>query len=328
MAMNESDDLEVFELAEPLEFPNAVSAYPPQPDSNGEFWVTELMVWFAFMDDVHRSFTLFCTSFRSQLVSMGQDANRARRLIAEIEAMMPVFTRRNPVLVPVQQRCKDCCVMLAVDLLICTGDVQCIQLLSHYIAGSTEKWQCFSSAIVENHLSGQKDWRQAKSPAKWVKTATNNLADKERRVAKYAVDPSKRKDVASLEEIAESPVEAVLERKYTLRSIAELEAAASEDSDVQAYLRAKIRYPDWKFKAIWGALAWDEARGKRVDRRLRRLLNRIREQGGGIQCREYRPRPGISDANCTVYFEELFDGAHGSRTGGWQHRDPYREPAL
>jgi hypothetical protein len=167
--MKESDRPEVFELAEPLEFPNAVDAYPPRPDSNGKFRLSELLLWFDFMDDVLRNFTLICTFFRSQLASMPKDAERARRIIAEIEARLPVFTRRDPSYIPVQQRCKDCCVMLVADLLICTGDVDCIQILSRYIAGSAEKWLSFSTAIVENHLSGQKDWREANSPAKWLK---------------------------------------------------------------------------------------------------------------------------------------------------------------
>jgi hypothetical protein len=204
----------------------------------------------------------------------------------------------------------------------------CLQILSHYVAGSAAKWEYLCRAIVENSLAGRRDWREATSPAKWVKTATNNLANNEYWVATHAVDPSECKDLIQLEEIAELPADAVVEQKYAQRSIAELEAAASEDSEVQAYLSAKIRNPEWQSQAVWNQLGWDEVRGKRVDKRFRRLRNRIRELGGGIQCRENRPRPGISDANCTVYFEELFDGMHGSRTGGWQHRDPYRKDAL
>jgi hypothetical protein len=327
MTMKESDYPEVFELAEPLEFPNAVDVYPPRPDSNGKFLISELLHWFDLMDDVLRTFKLICTFFRLQLASMGQDAERAKRLIAEIDAQLPLFTRRNPIYIPTQQRCKDRCVMVVADLLICTGDVECIQILSRYIAGSAGKWPLFSRAVVENHLSGKKDWREANSPAKWVKTTTNNLADKEYWVLDHAVNPAERRDVVSVEEIAELPVEAAFEPKYTQRSIAELEAAASEDADVKAYINAKVRYPDWQCQAIWNHLGWDEDRGKRVDRRYRRLRKRIRELGGGIQCREYRPRPGISDANFTTYFEELFDGAQGRRTGVWQHRDPYRDQA-
>lgn len=169
-----------------------------------------------------------------------------------------------------------------------------------------------------------KDWRDAASPAKWVKTATNNIANKEYWVPKYAVDPTINKELLGLEEIAEMPCEAIVEHRYTQRSVAELEAAAKEDSELAEYVSAKIRYPDWQREDIWKKLAWDREHGERVDRRYRRLRKRVREVGGGIQCREYRARPGISDASFTAYFEPLWDGTRGTVNGVWQHRDPTR----
>lgn len=110
---------------------------------------------------------------------------------------------------------------------------------------------------------------------------------------KYAVDPTINKELLGLEEIAEMPCEAIVEHRYTQRSVAELEAAAKEDSELAEYVSAKIRYPDWQREDIWKKLAWDREHGERVDRRYRRLRKRVREVGGGIQCREYRARPGI-----------------------------------
>ena len=92
---------------------------------------------------------------------------------------MPVFTRRDPGFIPEQQRSKDRCVVVVMELMICSGDVGCIQTFSRFVVGSAAKYEYFSRVIVENGLSGQRDWREASSPAKWVKTAANNLADKE-----------------------------------------------------------------------------------------------------------------------------------------------------
>ena len=117
------------------------------------------------------------------------------------------------------------------------------------------------------------------------------------------------------------PIEGLLQRKYSYQSVTELEAAAREDPETAEYVACKVRNPRWSPEAISRHLNWDEKRGKRVDRRYRRLRNRLKDLGAGMQRREYAPPPGVSDANFTMYFEELFDGSRGRKTGVWQHRD-------
>jgi len=300
---------------------------PPLPNLDGRFLVSDLMVWFDFMEQVHWHNLIVCHFFRSQLSSMPvQDAQRAEACIREIEGMMPIFTRMHLSLFATQQRCKDLCVMLCGELMVCGGFVDCIREFSLHIAGSAEHWPQFSQALVENNLSGQKDWRQANSPANWVKATTNNIAQKEYWVPEYAVDPRENKEKLSLEaeEVAELPSEALVERRYTQRSLAELEAAVKDDADVAEYLRSKIRYPGWSRDQIWQHLGWDAARGERVDRRYRRMRTRLRQLGAGIQCR-YQPRHGLSAASFTSYLEPLWDGTHGRESGVWQHRDPFQE---
>jgi hypothetical protein len=63
-----------------------------------------------------------------------------------------------------------------------------LRTLTLFIAGGEEKWPAFLQALIENNLKGQKDWRQANSPALWVRGATNRIAAKEYWVRDYAVE--------------------------------------------------------------------------------------------------------------------------------------------
>lgn len=300
---------------------------PPLPHADGMFRISEVMDWLDFMAQVYCHNSIVCEFFRAELPSMSfQHAKRAEACIREIEEMMPVFTRRHPSLFPLQQRCKDLCVILCGELMIWAGHTACIGTFSKHIAGSADKWPYFSRVLVENNLLGQRDWRQASSPANWVKAATNNIAQKEYWVPDYAVDPKGNKEKLSIEaeEVADLPSEALVERRYTQRSLAELEAAVRDDNEVAEYLRSKIRYPDSSRDQIWQQLGWDTARGERVDRRYRRVRKQLRAIGAGMQCR-YRSRYGLSEASFTSYLEPLWDGSHGQENGVWQHRDPFRE---
>jgi hypothetical protein len=314
---------QVFES--PVPFADGRTVYPPEPDSDGHYLMSELMDWFDFMDWAYDANRRVCLIFGSNLGSMSaHDASRAAACIGELELLMRVLTSRHPKMIPTQQFCKDLCAMLLGQLLVYRGDVPCLQIFSRHIVGSPDKWEALSLALVENELSGHKDWRHATSPAKWVKSTANNIAAKESVLNKHAVDPSTNREKLSLEEVAELPGQVVIERTYDQRSLAELEAAAKEDSEIAEYLALKIRCPHWRRVDIWAHLGWDDERGERIDRRFRRLRNQIRAIGAGIQCRDYRPAAGLSAASCTAYFEPLWDGAKGSRSGVWQHHNPYR----
>jgi len=176
---------------------------------------------------------------------------------------------------------------------------------------------------VENHLSDQEDWREAHSPPLWVRSVTNKIAALESRLSKYAVDPKTNKEKVLLEEIADLPGEAVLDRRYKERNVKELEAV-NGDPDLEEYISARSQNPTWVRDQTWYQLGWDASRGERVDRRFRRLRKKFRETSPGIDRDHYRPRAGISDANCTVFYEELWDEYRGRRSGVWQHRDPDR----
>ena len=232
--------------------------------------MSELFDWYDLMSQVFYHNSLACHFFKHQLPAMApQDAQRAAECIRQIESIKPIFTKLDLALIPQQQRLKEVTVVLEMELIVCVGCVEGIELLSHHVVGSAEQWPSFTQALVGNRLHRQRDWMHAKSPAKWVKTATNNLVRKNFWVNKFAVNPNDNRNTVSLEEIAELPAEALCEPKYAQRSIAELEAAVKDDPDVEKYVAARVRFPSWKREDLWRELHWDAIRGERVDRRYR-----------------------------------------------------------
>jgi hypothetical protein len=55
-----------------------------------------------------------------------------------------------------------------------------------------------------------------------------------------------------------------------------------------------------------------------VDRQFRRLRQRLKQIGAGMEWREVPS--GISNASQTTYFETLLDGKRGTKFGVVQHR--------
>ena len=122
-----------------------------------------------------------------------------------------------------------------------------------------------------------------------------------------------------LEEIAEMPDEALMEPRYTERSLSELRKAAEKSPDLKRYFDTLFRNPYWTLRDIGCCLGWSDNKARAVDRQYRRLLQRIKELGLGI---EYRtsPHSGVSHARQTTYFEVLGNGKWGKRFGLIQHK--------
>jgi hypothetical protein len=119
--------------------------------------------------------------------------------------------------------------------------------------------------------------------------------------------------------MADTPDEALLERRFTERSVSELQKAAEVEPLLAKYVHARIRNPEWKRSDIWNSLGWSEKKGKAVDRRYRRLLQHMRAIGAGMEWRNL-PNPGISGGSQFTYFEVLADGTRGSAFGLVQHK--------
>jgi hypothetical protein len=123
----------------------------------------------------------------------------------------------------------------------------------------------------------------------------------------------------SLDEIVEISSEIVLERRFTQDSVRILEEAAREDPHLAEYFEAVSRNPKRKRADIWRELGLNKQDGKAVDRKFRRLRERLRAKGAGMEWYDALA-PGTSDASRFVYFEVLHDGAKGPRRGVFQHK--------
>jgi hypothetical protein len=123
---------------------------------------------------------------------------------------------------------------------------------------------------------------------------------------------------ATLEEIADSPGEAIAVRRYVRESLDVLRRATEGDADLEAYLRTRVNVGG-KAQDTWRLLGWTDARGQRVDRRFRRLCVGICGRNDLADI-EYLPATrSTSMANHTVFREVLYGGRHGSEIIVYQH---------
>lgn len=280
--------------------------------------------WWDQAEWFRRGYADFCSRIRHSLLGRATDPSQRKaiwELATLIEDRISVFRargfeRRDGGLVPLyardQMKAAKVCTSAFAALAVYWGDSGLIQSHCDTLTGHSENWAAFSRALTENRLKGWKDWRTAKEPFLWIKhvTYTNTVNEKE-------ADES---DALPLEEVAETPGDAILERRYTFRSISELEAAAKDDPEMSEYIAAKIRYPDWNRADLWRQLGWDARRGEAADRRFRRLRERVKNIGAGIEWRTVPVIPGTA-GSVTTYFETLHDGAMGAEAGVWQHMD-------
>jgi hypothetical protein len=216
-----------------------------------------------------------------------------------------------------QRRCLRDCIFAHAGLALYDQDIEALQEFSKAVLGDAKQYPAMSKALVENHLKGWRDWRNANDPAAWIGKVARAVIEKEQR--EDDPDPS----AIELDEAAETPNEAIATRCFTYQSIKELETAALSDNDLHQYvsLRAKGNRPG----AIRRKLGWDERKTEQVRGQFRRLRDKLRQQGVGMGVRWSASLP-VSQGSCTVYRELLFDGekGKGKHSGGaiWQHRDP------
>jgi len=180
------------------------------------------------------------------------------------------------------------------------------------------KWFAEAEAIMENRLSWQKDWEHARSPVRWVNIVSKRIHNCHAlgevpavSDALYATPAKKRdeglicRDVIPLEEtgdLSHIGHESLLPR-WTDTSLNQLKLAVQEDEDLRAYI--ELRTQGYKPQPAWIRLGWDARRGRAVDRRFRRLREKIKTSGFDYEARDIEVEPGGSDASCTVVKERL-----------------------
>jgi len=193
---------------------------------------------------------------------------------------------------------------------------------------SVEIWPVLSKALVESHLKGWKDWRNAKGdPQAYIARVARNIAWEQ------AQADAAEANTIPLDEIAGTAAESseagvTVERRFTERSLAALIDAARADPDLASYVLLRVR--GLKHKAARAQLGWTKSHAYNVQVRYLRLRKKLREWGTGAK---YVERGVISDASRTTRYEVLEDGKLGSapprhgkhRSGGgrgvWQHRN-------
>jgi hypothetical protein len=80
-------------------------------------------------------------------------------------------------------------------------------------------------------------------------------------------------------------------------------AAVQLDEDLRTYMKFRLR--GYRPRAVWDRLGWTQNHGKAIDRRFRRVREKIKASGFEYQPREIERLPGISGASCTVVKERL-----------------------
>ncbi len=283
--------------------------------------VLGMLRWVEVLAEFKRDMVEIAHSARVYFLKPALDVVARKRvfdLISTVEDSLPFFEPLGWKCVELQQTKIQACQAACAALGVYADQVASVKTFCEAIVGLRSKWEAFSVALVENGLHDWRDWRQHPRPFLWLKKVTSDIANKQ------ALDYTEDQETISLEEIAEVPGQALMERRYTVKSVAELQQAAENDPEMREYISAKIRFPKFARTDIWRELGWDLRRGGRVDRRYLRLRKQLRDEGIGM---EWRSSPSLSgDASWASFFEVLYNGAKGRKAGAWTLRTDMEAP--
>jgi len=235
-----------------------------------------------------------------------------------------VFSTQDPALRGEQARYVELCVVIAAAFAVIVDDQEGILETFHvfgarrFWSNDDPKWFAEAEAIMENRLSWQKDWEHAISPVRWIKIVSKRIHNRHALGEAPAVSdalyttPTRKRDegqtcreVIPLEEtgnLSDIGHESLLPR-WIDASLGQLKLAVQEDEDLRAYI--ELRTQGYKPQPAWIRLGWDVRRGRAVDRRFRRLREKIKTSGFDYEARDVDLEPGRSDASCTVVKERL-----------------------
>jgi hypothetical protein len=181
-----------------------------------------------------------------------------------------------------------------------------------------EKLPVLSRALVENHLRGWRDWRDAEDPQAWIAGVARSIAKRvaweEAPLAFPGEEEEEIVPAVPLDDIVgtaaeSSEVGATVERVYSFDALKD-EARRRGDLEVLAYiegLEAGLKHPQIRAQMGWNKFDASKIRGR---------FHRLRDAAA-----EYVTRGAISDASRTVFFETLHDGEKGREHGEWRHKD-------
>ena len=286
--------------------------------------------WRGHLDSTRQFCLDCCLSWPEHLLKLPADQRDcAAHCVEEIEKRISLLGSSRLADFVAQLKAIDTCMILNGQLISYVGDTDFNPKFAAAIVHDQKKWAALFEALFENR------WLDSNNPRQYLNTVATTIYRRDVRPDVSGRDSQgfehragsggriKQSDALSseyllLDELAEEPSEVLFERRVTEMSISALQAAAADDLRLKEYIDAIVRNPKWKRPAIWASLRWNEAEGKAVDRRYRRLRKRLRDMGAGMEWREV-PTPCAS-ASQFVYFELLQDGARGKRFGVYQHK--------
>ncbi len=294
----------------------------------------QLIDWWDFVAYMRKRFMMGCRLWREEDLWHGarrQEKHAALNCVAELEKRIPVLSSRHPWHMAEQLSTIQKCLVLMSKIAGYLGDAERVKRFTKVLIQAPERWAAYLEATIDSQ------WLDSRKPIRYLtKVTATKYHNEVRPDISIGLDSQKiehrpghggkckpsdalGRAHLSLEEIAEAPDEALLERRFTERSVSELQKAAEGNPLLGEYVRALIENPRWKRPDIWNSLGWSENKGKAVDRQYRRLRKRMKVLGAGMEWRTV-PKPGISEGSQFTYFEVLADGTRGRAFGLLQHK--------
>jgi hypothetical protein len=259
------------------------------------------------------------------------ESDQARQLVHLRWLMIKgtyVFAAPNPALRAEQYRYVEICVNVAVAFAVIVDEpIELQAMCKEQYRQEQSKIPAIAEALLENQLRGWKDWREAESPIAWVKDRAISIHERDHTHGGWVPErdalhrppddktptaesltfdyqePFGSRDVVPLEEVSEVPGEAHAMPRLRSMAVNALIAAVHDDEDLHAYTKLRLR--GHSPRAAWERLGWATNRGQAVDRRFRRLRQKLKASGFEYQTREIELPPGLPDASCNVVKERL-----------------------
>jgi hypothetical protein len=302
----------------------------PPPLRQPKVWsVSDAIAWRDHVDSTRQFCEDCCYSWPIHLNSIPMDQRSAAlECVKEIRKRIPLLRSGRLADAVKQYETLDKCMILNFKVVAYLEDVPNFMQFAQAIVHSQKKWAALMEALNSSR------WLDSREPRGYLNTVASiiyrrdvrpDIAGRDSQGFEHWAGPggkvkstdALRPECLTLEEIAETPNEAVLERRFTERSVMELQAAATQDADLKSYVDAVVKNPKRKRFDIWAELGWSKQRGEKSDRKYRRLRQRLKELGAGMEWREI---PSPRSPSQTVYFEVLKDGAKGTGFGVYQHK--------
>ena len=239
-----------------------------------------------------------------------------------------VFATGDPMMGGEQRRFVELCEIIGAAFPVIVDDLQGMQDGFKHAFGLDRFWPNGKSkepseaqALMENRLQWWKDWENDPSPIAWVKKCAWGIHQRDHTQGGYIPPtdalhstPKKKRDQVYSGGIARDvmPLEHVKDLagvanyalpNWTWMSVPTLIAAVQDDGDLRVY--TELRVKGYKPRPAWERLGWETKRGQAVDRRYRRVREKLKASGFEYQGRDIELGPGVSDASCTVVMERI-----------------------